>query len=271
MWMAARRHTVLPPAHGRAFRLCGPGNDRSSDLPHADVCFWRSLAFWLNLAHTGLSRTLRVAGSRQLFCYTAGVPASARLPVHMSVQDFFAWHPNDGLQYELVDGVPRAMVPPTTIHGFLQSELARTIGNHLRESGSRCLVLTNPGVIPHMMASHNARIPDLGVTCSPLRAGQIEIPDPVVLVEIRSPGNQAETWSNVWTYTSIPSAREILILHSTRVAAELLRRGPAGDWPQQPELLRGDELILTTIGFSTSLAQLYARTGLPADGPLSFS
>lgn len=188
--------------------------------------------------------------------------APAKLPVYMSVQDFLAWQPQDGLQYELVDGVPRAMAPPTPIHGFLQNELGRLIGNHLRESGSRCLALTNPGVVPHLMASHNARVPDLGVTCSPLLLGQTTLPDPVLLVEILSPGNQAETWSNVWTYTSIPSVREILILHSTRVAAEVLRRNPDGSWPQQPELVHGDELVLMCIGFSTSLSQLYAPTSL---------
>lgn len=191
--------------------------------------------------------------------------ASAKLPVYMSVQEFFAWQPNDGRQYELVDGAPRAMAPPTTIHGFLQSELARLIGNHLRQHGGRCVAVTNPGVIPHMMASHNARIADLGVTCSPLLPGQIALPDPVLLVEILSPNNRAETWSNVWTYTSIPGIQEILILHSTQVTAELLRRGSDGSWPQQPDLVRGDDLVLTSIGFSASLAELYAPTGLAAD------
>jgi Uma2 family endonuclease len=188
--------------------------------------------------------------------------ASAKLPVYMSVQDFFAWQPNDGLRYELVDGVPRAMAPPATIHGFLQNELGSLIRNHLRVHRSHCVALANPGVIPHLMASHNARIPDLGVTCSPLLPGQMALPDPVLLVEILSPGNQAETWSNVWTYTSIPSVQEILVLHTTRVAAELLRRDSDGNWPQQPEFVRGDNLVLSSIGFGTSLAQLYAPTGL---------
>ena len=188
--------------------------------------------------------------------------ASAKLPVYMSVQEFLAWQPQDGLRYELVDGAPRAMAPPTTVHGFLQNELGSLIRNHLRASGSHCLVLTNPGVVPHLMATHNARIPDLGVTCSQLAPGQATLPDPVLLVEILSPSNQAETWSNVWTYTSIPSVREVLILHSTRIAAEVLRRGPDGGWPQQPELTRVGELVLTSIDFSTPLTQLYAPTGL---------
>jgi hypothetical protein len=29
--------------------------------------------------------------------------------------------------------------------------------------------------------------------------------DPVLLIEILSPSNQAETWANVWAYATIPS------------------------------------------------------------------
>ena len=188
--------------------------------------------------------------------------AFLKLPVYMSVQDFLAWEPNDGLRYELVDGEPRAMAPAAAIHGFLQNELGSLIRDHLCQRRSNCRVVANPGVVPHLMASHNVRIPDLGVTCSPLLPGQITLADPVLLAEILSPGNQSQIWSNVWTYTTIPSVQEILILHSTRVGAALLRRKPDGGWPDEPEPVRGGELVLTSIDFRVPLAELYADTGL---------
>jgi len=182
----------------------------------------------------------------------------------MSATAFLAWEPGDGLRYELVDGEPRAMAPAGTIHAFLQNELGRLIGNHLRERGSECETLANPGVTPHLLSAHNIRVPDLGVTCSPLAPGQAIMSDPVLLVEILSPSNQAKTWSNVWAYTSIPSVREILVLHSTRVQAELLRRLPEGGWPREPEqVIRGD-LTLASIDFRMALSELYQRTGLKA-------
>jgi hypothetical protein len=52
--------------------------------------------------------------------------------------------------------------PAATIHGFLQSELGRLIGNHLRERRPGCEVLANPGVIPHLLSAHNVRVPDFG-------------------------------------------------------------------------------------------------------------
>lgn len=93
--------------------------------------------------------------------------ALAQIPVRMSVEEFLNWEPADGLRYELVDGEPRAMAPAGAVHGFLQNQLGRLIGNHLRERGSSLEALANPGIIPHLLSAHNVRIPALAVTCSP--------------------------------------------------------------------------------------------------------
>lgn len=181
----------------------------------------------------------------------------------MSARDFLTWEPGDGSRYQLIDGEPHAMAPPSTVHGLLQSELGRRIGNHLRERRPSCEVLANPGVVPHMLSAHNVRVPDLGVTCTPIMPGQAIIPDPVLLIEILSPSNHADTWANVRAYTSISSVREILVLHSTRVCVEVLRRLPTGTWPDEPEEARdGGVLTLDSIDLSLPLVDLYARTGL---------
>jgi Uma2 family endonuclease len=183
----------------------------------------------------------------------------------MSVAEFLQWDPGDGRRYELVDGLPRAMAPASTIHGFLQNELGSLLRNHLRERGSACEVVANPGVVPHMLSDHNVRIPDLAVTCAPLRLGQATLPDPVLVVEVLSPSNQAQTWANVWAYTSIPSMQEILILRADGIAAEVLRRSPEGQWPERPLAVMEGDLVLESIGFRVALAGLYARTGLTPD------
>lgn len=117
----------------------------------------------------------------------------------MTVQEFLEWDSGDGLRYELVDGEPRAMAPASAVHAVLQSELGRLLGNHLRQHRPGCRVLSNPGVLPRMLSAYNLREPDLGVTCSALSLGQSAMPEPIFLVEILSPSNQAKTWSNVWT------------------------------------------------------------------------
>ncbi len=44
---------------------------------------------------------------------------------------------------------------------------------------------------------------------------EYDVSNPVLIVEILSQSNRAETWQNVWSFTTIPSLREILILSST--------------------------------------------------------
>ncbi|MGH7050134.1 MAG: hypothetical protein ACREE5_05775, partial [Acetobacteraceae bacterium] len=86
--------------------------------------------------------------------------------------------------------------------------------------------------------------------------------EPLLLIEILSPSNQAETWANVWAYTTIPSVREILIVQSSAIGAELLRRAPDGTWPRQPEHIEAGELFLSSIDFRVPLAALYRTTRL---------
>ncbi len=181
----------------------------------------------------------------------------------MELSEFLRWNAGDGLRYELVDGEPRAMAPTANNHGYLQGELGRLIGNHLRARGSPCDVVSNPGVVPRLLSARNFRIPDLGVICSGLQPGQRSLDDPLLLVEVLSPSNRADTWSNVWAYTTIASVAEIVVLDSEAVAAEVLRRGPGGPWPERPEPVGAtDRLSLASIDFGVAMADLYARTGL---------
>ncbi len=188
--------------------------------------------------------------------------ALATVPVFMSVEEFLAWEPGDGRAWQLVDGVPRAMAPASRTHGTLQGELGRVIGNHLRETGSPCTLVVTPGVVPRVQAGHNMRVPDLAVTCSGYEAEEAGLTDPVLIVEILSPSNQAETWANVWAYTTIPSVREIVVLRTVSIGAEVLRRGSDGAWPGKPAALSEGELALDSIGLRTPLAELYRGTRL---------
>lgn len=185
-------------------------------------------------------------------------------PPPITVDEFIDW-PGDGVhkKFQLVDGVIRAMSPASTTHGALQANVAILIGNCLKKKKSPCMVFTEPAVATRIRADVNMRVPDVGVTCSPTEAGQIALPDPVLLVEILSPGNSSDTWDNVWAYASIPTVVEILVVQSTRIEAQLLRRDAEGAWPERPETIeKGGKLILTCIGLSCALNDVYAKTHL---------
>lgn len=188
--------------------------------------------------------------------------AVANIPVRMSVGEFLTWTPGDGQSWQLVDGEPRAMTPASRTHGTLQGELGSLIRNHLAAQGGPCILVVTPGVVPHVQASHNMRVPDLAVTCSEYEVEEAGLTDPVLIVEILSPSNQAETWANVWAYTTIPSVREILVLRSTSVGADLLRRRADGTWPQEPAVVTDGDLVLDSIGLRVPLAEVYRTTRL---------
>ena len=89
------------------------------------------------------------------------------------------------------------------------------------------------------------------------------VSEPTIIVEILSPSNEAETWSNIWTYATIPSAQEILAVHTVRMSAELLARRDDGSWPETPELIGPDGLLtLPSISFTVPLRALYRTTSL---------
>jgi Uma2 family endonuclease len=182
----------------------------------------------------------------------------------MTVSEFLVWDSGDltGRRWQLIDGEPVLMAPAADAHGAIQNECGRLLGNHLLAIASPCRVITAPGIVPRVRSNENFRIPDLGVSCAP-PSGRVMTDEPVLLIEILSPGNEAKTRSNIWTYTTIPSVQEILAVHSTRMEIELLRRAADGNWPDSPLSVKAqDRLELTSIGFAVPAADIYRTAGL---------
>ena len=197
--------------------------------------------------------------------YHGGMVTVRKPPlVRMTLREFLQWEPGDPTvrSWQLIDGKPMAMAPGSDAHGAIQAELATLLRNHLFQRGSPRRVATEPGIVPKLRVNLNYRIPDIGVTRAPPSRG-LMFPEPVLLVEILSPSNEIETWANVWTYASIPGLTEILVVHSTHVAAELLRREPSGQWPDEPTVLGPDDLLtLSSVTCSVPLRAIYRTTVL---------
>jgi Uma2 family endonuclease len=206
----------------------------------------------------------RLRGNDECHGANAMPEALRNTPPAMTVADFLAWSGDgSGRRYQLVDGAVRAISIGTTTRGLVQATLAYLLANHLDATDSPCHALIRPCIAPRIRASQNVRCPALGVTAARDEPGQYIVPDPILLIEILSPGNASDTWDNVWSYTTIPSVREIVVVHSTRVFAELLRRGADGNWPAEPEEIGPDgTLRLESIAFACPLPDVYAQTHL---------
>ena len=169
--------------------------------------------------------------------------------------DEFLKRPDEkgGTKYELVDGALRAMAPASVRHGAIQATISGYMFNHFAATGSKCIVANEPIVEVRVRANFNRRVPDLGITCSPITSD----------VEILSKSNWKETIDNIWAYTTIPTVKELLVVSSMGVEAQLLRRQDDDSWP--PELMRideADDVTLSSIGLTVPLKAFYAQSGL---------
>lgn len=185
-----------------------------------------------------------------------------KIPPVMTVTEFLAWDAPPGAHWQLVEGVPTAMAPASRTHGIIQGELGRLIGNHLLSRGSPCQVISAPGMIPRIRSQDNFRIPDLGVSCTPYREEEYDVANPVLVIEILSPSNRSETWLNVWAFATIPSVQEILVIDSTSIAADVLRRDAEGNWPPRAERVTEGTVRLTSIDWETPIDAIYRGTRL---------
>jgi Uma2 family endonuclease len=200
------------------------------------------------------------------FGYRPSMVAMRKPSPGMRVAEFLDWDSGDrtGALWQLRDGEPEMMAPASDAHGMIQGELARLIGNHLADRNSPCRVGVTPGVVPRVRSTKNLLVPDLGVTCAAPAGGPTML-DPVVLIEILSPPNARETRANVWAYTSIPSVAEIVLVSSTSISAEVLRRQSDGSWPAEPQYIDAEgELVMESIGFCTPLRAAYRTSGVSA-------
>ena len=179
----------------------------------------------------------------------------------MTLAEFLRWEDGTDTRYELLGGCPVAMAPPAIAHGILALRLGARIDAALR-SRSPCFGQSEAG-IARPDRNDTCYIADLAVTCTPPERGQQLLQDPLLIVEILSPGTALyDRQTKVSDYRRIPSVQEILLIDSTSIFAEVLRR--EGDrWIT--EIVRGPQatLSLASIRLTAAMSELYEGIDLP--------
>jgi Uma2 family endonuclease len=179
----------------------------------------------------------------------------------MTLAEFLRWEDGTDTRYELLGGCPVAMAPPAIAHGILALRLGARIDAALR-SRSPCFGQSEAG-IARPDRNDTCYIADLAVTCTPPERGQQLLQDPLLIVEILSPGTALyDRQTKVSDYRRIPSVQEILLIDSASIFAEVLRR--EGDrWIT--EIVRGPQatLSLASIGLTVAMSELYEGIDLP--------
>lgn len=184
-------------------------------------------------------------------------------PELMTVEEFLDWDGGGHIgKLELVDGVPRGMSPASASHAIIQANIVTAITNHLRRTGRPCRAGTEAPIVPPMGKRINARAPDVAVTCSPPSSSPT-FENPILIVEVLSPTNEAETWESIRALAGLTSLTEILVVQSPSLGAQVFRRDARGAWPAEPNVVSVDGTItLTSIGFELPIAEVYRDTYL---------
>jgi Uma2 family endonuclease len=168
-----------------------------------------------------------------------------------SVAEFLAWNDGTDRRHDLVDGEIVAMAPPSAVHGRIAANLAALIRAALSPP---CGVHVEAGIYVNEHSYYQA---DLAVTCTKLDPKVHWVPNPILIVEILSPSTEDRD-SHVKTpfYRGLDSVKEILVLHSDCMRAEIQRRG-SGGWTIEDVVGAKAGLRLDSIAADVRLSDIF--------------
>src|SRR5579883_9046 len=149
--------------------------------------------------------------------------ATAKKP--MSADEFLAWSEGQEGRWELHDGVPVAMAPERIAHLQTKGQSFRSLQAAIERAKLRCEAF--PGGASVRIHDHMVFEPDALVYCGPpLAPNSLEIPTPIIVVEVLSPNPAAYDHGPKLTgYFSLRSVIHYLILDADRRVAIHQKRG----------------------------------------------
>jgi Uma2 family endonuclease len=154
-------------------------------------------------------------------------------------------------RYELVRGAIIAHAAPSPEHGVILGNLARELGNHLRDR-RECRSEIGSGAAPQYEQRDTARIPDATIRCGKL---------PRVLFEVISPSElqHKRQWDQKRAdLQAVEGVQEIIEIFQDEMLAHAYRRQDAG-WIFESIAGPEAEVALPSVGITVPLAALYER------------
>ena len=150
---------------------------------------------------------------------------SAVAQPQMSVDEFLAWAEGREGRWELHDGRVVSMSPERVSHTEAKGEAYATLRAAIRKAGAPCRALPDGATI--RISARTAFEPDALVYCGPRLAHEaLECPNPIVVVEVLSPGTAANDHGRkLEGYFSVPSVVHYRIVDAEARRAIHHRRG----------------------------------------------
>jgi Uma2 family endonuclease len=178
------------------------------------------------------------------------------LPKNLDADAFIAWaleQPRG--RYELSHGEIVAMAPERAGHALAKHRAARALEDGIAAAGLGCQVF--PDGMSVRIDDATVYEPDALVRCGPpVSLDAVEIPDPVIVVEVVSRSSRAlDTGAKLSGYLGLPSLRHYLVLDADTRTVTHHRRGGNGEILTR--ILRDGRLSLDPPGLAVAVPDLF--------------
>lgn len=178
----------------------------------------------------------------------------------LTVAEFLAWDDGTQTRYELVDGQPVAMAPPSTRHADIVENIAAALAPRLPAG---CRVYRTKVGVALGAGEGTWREPDLVVTCQRPEPGFVAAPR--LVVEVLSPSTEhADRTSKLDFYETVPGLEAILLVWQDQRRVRL--RVPDGTGWRDQDAIGAGEVRVAVIGASLTLDEIYADPWGQAEG-----
>jgi Uma2 family endonuclease len=174
----------------------------------------------------------------------------------MDVDLFLAWAEGRDGRWELRDGQAVLMSPERAAHALTKYAAQKALEAGILRAGLPCRMF--PDGMTVRVAARTAFEPDALVVCPPpADLSTLEIPNPVIVVEVLSPSTAADDHGvKLDGYFSIGSVNHYLILDPDRRVMIHHRRAHAG--AIETRVLREGVVVLDPPGFEAEVATFFA-------------
>ena len=174
----------------------------------------------------------------------------------MDVDAFLLWAEGRQGRWELRDGQPIMMAPERALHALVKYAAQESLKAAIRKAGLPCRMF--PDGMTVRITARTAFEPDALVVCPPpTDLNTMEIPNPVIVVEVLSPSTAADDQGfKLDGYFSLGSVAHYLILDPDRRVMIHHARGQAG--AIETRVLREGKVVLDPPGFEAQVAAFFA-------------
>jgi len=191
--------------------------------------------------------------------------ATQRKPLPLSIEAFRAWSETrpDEERWELIDGVPMMMTPPTKAHQRIASNLERLLNDSLLRSAPQWAAYQRVGLNLGAVVENYDPEPDVVVIDVEEGSDERYADRFYLIAEVVSASDRPKIEGKREIYKLHGAGNCILTIRQDRHEVRVdMRTG--NSWTTQVLARATDELVLTEFGLRSTLADLYRGTPLQA-------